>query len=708
MLTVFAEAGGPYEGLVDGTVALDGSGSTTDGSIVSYEWDLDNDGQYDDATGATTGFSSSTAGTYTVGLRVTDDLGDTGTDTATVTIDEVSSSPGQMFIVEIDGNRTVVEYWGADTQAWQYTEEGEEGWWPGLGPHPFEYKIWYPDLSDSFNMTLSEQTTWVDNLDYAGIDDWRIANYWDITPLKSSVFQTPLVLDGTTRVNGFDPTVFFQYTSTNDDGITGDTTYYTHGRIGDENGLETGGIIDAGRFDRYSDYGTDVPNRRQLYMLPRDDYGTYGNKGSEAQDHWAGSGPETGQYFYDDALNYTPEDNPLIEQSGERVGGIWTLSEAMPELSFDNGATHTINISYVTYETGYNPRLDLDDVIVGVLNPVTVDGVTDPDAVVNNLADAAQVQLIADENGTVQISFSDGNGDSYSFSIAAVNSDVLSDIFVGNPTDQSITVNVIPDQTGELYFEYGTASGVYTDQTSVLSSTAGEVLETVIDGLTANTEYFYRMVYRESGGAWANDVEYSFNTQRDEGETFVFTITADSHYSLNNTFEQLIQNVLADDPDFHFDLGDTFVTDDLTSQSEVDAVYLDYRKGEYFGAFGDSAPIFLAVGNHENEEGWNFDDTPFSQALASVQARKLYYPTPIDEGAGGFYTGNTDPLTDIDESIYGDEFRENYYAFEWGDALFVVLDPYQYTMDLPYSPDGGTEADDDVRTGDQWSWTLIP
>ena len=37
----------------------------------------------------------------------------TGTDTATVTIDEVASSPGQMFIVEIDGNRTVVEYWGA-------------------------------------------------------------------------------------------------------------------------------------------------------------------------------------------------------------------------------------------------------------------------------------------------------------------------------------------------------------------------------------------------------------------------------------------------------------------------------------------------------------------------------------------------------------------------------------------------------------------
>ncbi|MCP3938744.1 MAG: PKD domain-containing protein, partial [Actinomycetia bacterium] len=80
-----AEAGGPYAGDVGATIALDGSASSdTDGSIVLYEWDLDNDGQYDDATGQAADFSSATAGTFTVGLRVTDDDGDTGTDTATV------------------------------------------------------------------------------------------------------------------------------------------------------------------------------------------------------------------------------------------------------------------------------------------------------------------------------------------------------------------------------------------------------------------------------------------------------------------------------------------------------------------------------------------------------------------------------------------------------------------------------------------------
>jgi spore coat protein CotH len=87
-----AEAGEPYSGQVGDTINLDGSGSTdTDGTIALYEWDLDNDGQYDDATGATAGFTATTLGTFTVGLQVTDDDGATDTDTATVT---VTVSPG--------------------------------------------------------------------------------------------------------------------------------------------------------------------------------------------------------------------------------------------------------------------------------------------------------------------------------------------------------------------------------------------------------------------------------------------------------------------------------------------------------------------------------------------------------------------------------------------------------------------------------------
>jgi YD repeat-containing protein len=70
------------------SVTLNGSGSTDpDGTIVKYEWDLDNNGSYETNTGttATTTKSFATPGTFTVGLRVTDNNGSTATTTGTVT-----------------------------------------------------------------------------------------------------------------------------------------------------------------------------------------------------------------------------------------------------------------------------------------------------------------------------------------------------------------------------------------------------------------------------------------------------------------------------------------------------------------------------------------------------------------------------------------------------------------------------------------------
>ena len=82
-----AEAGGLYSGIVGATIAL--SGSASGGTApYTYAWDLDNDGQYDDATGASPSHSWDTAGIHTIGLEVTDNVAATATDTATVTVTE--------------------------------------------------------------------------------------------------------------------------------------------------------------------------------------------------------------------------------------------------------------------------------------------------------------------------------------------------------------------------------------------------------------------------------------------------------------------------------------------------------------------------------------------------------------------------------------------------------------------------------------------
>jgi uncharacterized repeat protein (TIGR02543 family) len=276
---------------------------------------------------------------------------------------------------------------------------------------------------------------------------------------------------------------------------------------------------------------------------------------------------------------------------------------------------------------------------------------------------------------------------------------------LGIATDHSITVNIVPDANIELYYEYGTVSGTYTSQTSSGTATGGQAYETVITGLQPDTKYYYRMQYRTTSpvGDWISRPEYSFHTQRTSGSTFIFDVASDSHAQYNTAYQNTAQNIINDHPDLFFDLGDTYMVDNKRNQTDVNNGYLAQRSSLYIGGIGHSIPVYLASGNHENEEGWNIDDTPFSIAVGSIIARKLYYPTPTTDG---FYSGNDDPLDAIDQSTYGDQLREDYYAFTWGDALFVVIDPFQYTMNLPYAPGAAGEGTDDIQDGDQWSWSL--
>jgi len=87
-----AEANGPYEGEVDYPITLDASGSyDVDGTIVSYEWDFNDDGIYDESTTSPT-ITHTWSEPYSgiVRLRVTDNDNQTATDTTFVEIKAIS------------------------------------------------------------------------------------------------------------------------------------------------------------------------------------------------------------------------------------------------------------------------------------------------------------------------------------------------------------------------------------------------------------------------------------------------------------------------------------------------------------------------------------------------------------------------------------------------------------------------------------------
>jgi hypothetical protein len=265
---------------------------------------------------------------------------------------------------------------------------------------------------------------------------------------------------------------------------------------------------------------------------------------------------------------------------------------------------------------------------------------------------------------------------------------------LGRPTSNSITINVAADKDLEVYFEYGTASGAYGAQTAAATFPGGTPFNTVIDKLDPNTRYYYRMRYRVPGAfAFAAGDEHTFQTQRPPGGTFTFAIQFDPHMDENSdggVYKLTLQNELADNPDFLIDLGDTFMSDKLqrpTAPSILDRVLL---LRSYYDTVCHSVPLFLTIGNHEGEWGKNLNGTTENVAIWDTLARQKYFPNPVPDS---FYSGDmrTDPLAGQ---------RQSYYSWEWGDALFVVLDPY---WNQPVAPE--TSGDWSLTLGrDQYDW----
>ena len=90
-----SEAGGPYTVDEGSSVTVDASGSSDpDGNTLTYAWDLDNDGTYENPGVTAVITPPDGTATITVGLQVSDGNGGVSTDTATVTVINVVPTVG--------------------------------------------------------------------------------------------------------------------------------------------------------------------------------------------------------------------------------------------------------------------------------------------------------------------------------------------------------------------------------------------------------------------------------------------------------------------------------------------------------------------------------------------------------------------------------------------------------------------------------------
>ena len=84
----------PLSGLTPLAVSFDGSGSSDpEGGTLTYEWDLDGDGAYNDSTAAKPTYTYPRKGDYQVGLRVTDGQGASDTLDQPLTISAGNTAP---------------------------------------------------------------------------------------------------------------------------------------------------------------------------------------------------------------------------------------------------------------------------------------------------------------------------------------------------------------------------------------------------------------------------------------------------------------------------------------------------------------------------------------------------------------------------------------------------------------------------------------
>jgi hypothetical protein len=199
-----ANAGGPYNILEHGDVLLDASSSSDiEFEIVSYEWDLNNDGVFNDATGVSVPawFPDDTGGPFLVRVKVTNTQGQFDTASAYVHVSNVDPSLSVCVGGSIDEGQTFISPGsfsdpGYDT--WTATVDYGDG--SGVQPLPLIGKSFTLSHKYSDDGAYSVEVVVTD--DDNGQDTCSVSvTVNDVAPSIDSLIAIPQVVDEGGTVN---------------------------------------------------------------------------------------------------------------------------------------------------------------------------------------------------------------------------------------------------------------------------------------------------------------------------------------------------------------------------------------------------------------------------------------------------------------------------------------------------------------------------
>ena len=282
-----------------------------------------------------------------------------------------------------------------------------------------------------------------------------------------------------------------------------------------------------------------------------------------------------------------------------------------------------------------------------------------------------------------------------------VTTPVIGQVLV-SPTNNSISMSVMSNVKISAYLELGTSKTVFPIRTTAVDLAANSPTILKASNLKSNTNYYYRIRFKSSDSkTYQTSKVFGFVTQRIQNSTFSFTVQGDTHPERKGKMfgEELyaitLANILSQKPDFHIMLGDDFSIDPLISKGQaneanVNSVYLTHRK--WLEALTSNVPLFTVNGNHEQAAAYLLDGTFTNPAVLAGNARNKFFPMPAPDN---FFSGDK---TVVD----GVGLLRDYYAWEWGDALFVTLDPYWHSSSPVDNAAGVLVAEDqgsNAKTG---------